>query len=400
MSDLNRCVTVVNHNTAVISKLKNYLVFIQREFLRYTAFYDQKLRVLEQFVNRLTVRQDIEVTLGHLEEIGSDFLTAQDYWLHRKDNLEAGQLTEILLPTEVLRSVLETAAPTLTTIVEPVQWYYDNLNVQPLHFERSLVFRVNLPIVETTPYRYLQFAVWPIPLQSGYLHLTLPYSVLHETVQNQVVFYHVCVGTSPIVCSSHALHDADQHQCINRLLKSEPAYDKSCYLHFSRFNPDFPVAFKNAPIITLPEKGDILLQTDINVHVLITHGVAVTLRCQGHPAVYETVPAGVYRLSLNYPCDLKSQLWTINSQFNYVYNVTLDSSIQFELPYNSYMSPLLEMNLTHEQSNFTMFADEQEIDLQLTDLKPVEYPTAISWDFDWLYTFALACLVLMIVFGI
>ena len=49
------------------------------------------------------------------------------------------------------------------------------------------------------------------------------------------------------------------------------------------------------------------------------------------------------------------------------------------------MSPLLEMNLTHE-SNFTMFADEQEIDLQLTDLKPVEYPTAISWDFDWRYS--------------
>ena len=309
-------------------------------------------------------------------------------------------MTESLLPTEVLQSVLETAAPTLTTVVEPVQWYYENLNVQPLHFERSLVFRVNLPIVETTPYRYLQFAVWPIPLQSGYLHLTLPYSVLHETVQNQVVFDPVCVGTSPIVCSSHALHDADQHQCINGLLKSEPAYDKSCYLHFSRFNPVFPVVFKNAPIITLQEKGDILLQTDINVHVLITRGVAVTLRCQGHPAVYETVPARVYRLSLNYPCDLKSQLWTINSQFNYVYNVTLDSSIPFELPYNSYMSPLLEMNLTHEQSNFTMFADEQEIDLQLTDLRPVEYPTAISWDFDRRYTFALACLVLMIVFGI
>ena len=190
------------------------------------------------------------------------------------------------------------------------------------------------------------------------------------------------------------------HQCINGLLKSKPAYDKSCYLHFSRFNPVFPVAFKNAPIITLPEKGDILLQADINVHVLITRGAAVTLRCQGHPAAYETVPAGVYRLSLNYPFDLKSQLWTINSLFNYVYNVTLASSIKFELPYNSYMSPLLEMNLPHEQSNFTMFADEQEIDLQLTDLKPVEYPTAISWDFDWRYTFALACLVLMIVFGI
>ena len=73
---------------------------------------------------------------------------------------------------------------------------------------------------------------------------------------------------------------------------------------------------------------------------------------------------------------MKSQLWPIISQFKYVYNVTLDSSIEFELPYNSYMSPLLEMNLTHEQSNFTMFADEQEIDLQLTDLKPVEYPTA------------------------
>ena len=102
VSDLNRCVTVVNHNTAVISKLKNYLVFLQREFLRYTAFYDQKLRVLEKFGNRLTVRQDIEVTLGNLEEIGSEFLTAHDYWLYRKDNLEAGQLTESLLPTEVL----------------------------------------------------------------------------------------------------------------------------------------------------------------------------------------------------------------------------------------------------------------------------------------------------------
>ena len=125
-------------------------------------------------MNRLTVHQDIEVTLGHLEEIGSDFLTAHDYWLHRKVNLEAGQFTESSLPTEVLRSVLETAAPTLTTIVEPVQWYYENLNVQPLNFERSL-------------------------------HLTLPYSVLHETVQNQVVFDPVCVGTSLIVCLFHAL---------------------------------------------------------------------------------------------------------------------------------------------------------------------------------------------------
>ena len=61
------------------------------------------------------------------------------------------------------------------------------------------------------------------------------------------------------VCSSHVLHDADQYQYINGLQKSEPAYDKSCYLHFSRFNPVFPVAFKNAHIIMLPEKGDILL---------------------------------------------------------------------------------------------------------------------------------------------
>ena len=83
MSDLNRCMTFVNHNTAVISELKNYLVFLQREFLRYTTFYDQNLRVFKQFVNRLTVCQDIEVTLGHLEEIGSDFLTAHNYWLHR-----------------------------------------------------------------------------------------------------------------------------------------------------------------------------------------------------------------------------------------------------------------------------------------------------------------------------
>ena len=29
-----------------------------------------------------------------------------------------------------------------------------------------------------------------------------------------------------------------------------------------------------------------------------------------------------------------------------------------------------------------MFEDEKEIDLQLTGLKPVEYPTVISWDFD------------------
>ena len=159
---------------------------------------DKNLRGIAEQVNIWTLRQDIKILISHLEDMTRNFLASHDHWIHRKENVEAGQLTEHILPPDVLKTILATAAPPLSTAVEPLQWYYENTFIQPLWTDQSLVYKVTLPLISTVTWRRVTVIAWPVPVGNHYVFQTV--------------------------------HVPTQFHCVYGLLRSTPVYDSHCYI--------------------------------------------------------------------------------------------------------------------------------------------------------------------------
>ena len=67
---------------------------------------NSRLRGLKLRSEMLVKRSEMEILISRLEDITRQFVRSHEAWLHRKENLEAGRLTENLLPPSVLESIL------------------------------------------------------------------------------------------------------------------------------------------------------------------------------------------------------------------------------------------------------------------------------------------------------
>ncbi len=134
---------------------------------------------------------------------------------------------------------------------------------------------------------------------------------------------------------------------------------------------------------------------NVNEYILITHSVNVTLRCKGEPSIIVGIPLGVFSIHLKYPCDLKSDSWLIRSQFTYSYNVTISSKLEFALPPESYLTPLLQLNMSDKETEFKMLPNVDFMKLKLSELETVHVPVASSWNINWKWS-SLALIVMVV----
>ena len=291
----------------------------------------------------------------------------------------------------MLRNVLSRNIPDGAQPIVPISWYYRTLPVQPVTVGATLVYSVSLPLVSTYTWRFVELHVWPYPVKNGYCSIELPQTVLHNTARDQVVINPQCMGEKPVVCTTHAIHMAEQYPCIQGLLRDIPFYDKTCYIKYSHSVPAPPAYFTE----TTPEEQagqDVLYQTSLNVHVLITRSVTVTLRCHGLPTQTLDIPRGIFVISLVYPCTLWTPNWLINSEFSFFSNMTLDSNFVFKLPSAPYFQRLLLDNLTDKFKHLDFDYDKPQR-VRISDLDYVPLPEPIQDQMTWYwYLFLLVLL--------
>ena len=185
---------------------------------------------------------------------------------------------------------------------------------------------------------------------------------------------------------------AEQYPCIQGLLRDIPFYDTTCYIKYSHSVPAPPAYFTE----TTPEEQagqDVLYQTSLNVHVLITRSVTVTLRCHGLPTQTLDIPRGIFVISLVhvvYLYTLWTPNWLINSEISFFSNMTLKSNFDFKLPSAPYFQRLLLDNLT---DNFKHLDFDKLQRVRISDLDYVPLPEPIQHQMTWYwYLFLLVLL--------
>lgn len=111
-----------------------------------------------------------------------------------RDDLEHGQLTELLLPIATLQSIV---GDTL-----PLEWYYRWCTISP-SFDQGWVYEVRLPVVASDPtigYELVAFPVWGPANRTVKLDVAR-YAAL-DTRTGQVSEPRTCRGERPLVCSN------------------------------------------------------------------------------------------------------------------------------------------------------------------------------------------------------
>ena len=116
------------------------------------------------------------------------------------ENMEAGRLTENILPPDVLLQILSTVARDQARLVEPIQWYYENTMIIPIWMEPQLIYQARLPMVDAIPCHHISFNTWPVPHRQWKATLLLPPVVLRDTITGDLDVSPSCHGYRPRVC--------------------------------------------------------------------------------------------------------------------------------------------------------------------------------------------------------
>ena len=89
---------LINQNAVNLKKTNEQLLFLDEQFHNFTQLTNQRIEESRRAINFMSIRHNTEVVISHIEHICRDFLADHDFWLHRKESLELGRLTEALLP--------------------------------------------------------------------------------------------------------------------------------------------------------------------------------------------------------------------------------------------------------------------------------------------------------------
>jgi len=169
--------------------------------------------VNRRIINNLTQEYDMRMT--HMQ-----YITTVRTYVHRleeiqrrqeaiMDDLEHGQLTELILPREDLSSIVDGSLP--------LEWYYRWCTVEPLE-AGSWAFRVRLPIVSekaTLGYELLSYPLWG---PSGKpVRLNVARYVALDVASGDVTEPRACSGRGPRVCETGVLTAAG---CASAIITS------------------------------------------------------------------------------------------------------------------------------------------------------------------------------------
>ena len=343
VSELAEFTTVVNHSLTEIQTNRRQINIITWHLTALANAVKQSISHLDEELRLQQERTDVELLVSELERAAHRYEQSYGIWERRKENLEAGRLTENLLPPDILKSILKTAVGQDSTTVQPLQWYYEYTTVLPIWSARRLVYKVQLPVVAYDSWHHVNLKPWPVPLREWQAQLELPREILRNTKTGDLDITPECYGAHPRVCRRGLITHATRHPCLQKILNAKPSYDEECPVTLKR---RFPM--------------DMVHPQPNNEFVLSTAGTELTLLCTGSDAETVNLKSGVYRIALKHPCSLRGSNWTLPGVFQRTTNITFKEQV-----------PMLDLNMSFVKM-LTTHLDLDPMVFNLSTLGPVE----------------------------
>lgn len=332
--------TILNHTYDEIQATHTQLNRITENLRHFTHRLNVYLKNVVSQIRNLNLKVDMEFMISQLEAISHRYVRSHEAFIHRKENLETGLLTEHLLPPSVLTTILTTSKGLPGQLIEPLQWYYEHSSIIPIWTEEYLVYKTRLPVVDPVQWQYIHLHQYPMPMKSFQARLMLPSEVLRDTSSGTLDVSPHCYGERPRVCRRGLVMQANVHPCLTGLLMTVPTYNPECIVVLER----------RLPIDTVDA-------IEYNRYILITSGAELILRCSGHVEQLIVITSGVYEISLNYPCTLFGNEWKMVYVFQRTINVTLvTKEIKFDI----------------NQSVADLFENHYEVDRLVFDLHEMD----------------------------
>ena len=183
------------------------------------------------------------------------------------------------------------------TVIEPIQWYYEYVTIEPIWDDEMLIYRAKLPLVKTTPYLYYRIDSWPLPYNtSGYsIQVNTMKNVGLDTQRGWLFTPRDCVGHDPIVCRFGIQFKENYFKCEQGILSGDHMGRQYCE-------------------VTIKKSDDqsIIEEISPSEFVLVTWGEQVTRRCLKSIPTVSHLVAGVYLVKVEKKCSYSGRDWRID----------------------------------------------------------------------------------------
>ena len=211
----------------------------------------------------------------------------------RKASLELGRLTEELLPVQHLQEILRSNVPH-AKIIQPLQWYYSNVYVQPIWDNDTLIYHATLPFVRENTFIHCQFHSWSKPLNNTAISaqvLVKPGLVL-DTLSGSIFVPSKCQGINPTVCYGGPKLDQEVMACEVGILLKREDFRKQCIIKLSK-------NIQKTSFVQEIVKGEF---------VLVTMGELVSTHCKRKTIFNEFLNSRVYLMTVPQQCALSGKI--------------------------------------------------------------------------------------------
>ena len=250
-------------------------------------------------LNHLLQRTQIGELLASLEALHSQWSRHADQFRDQRRSLEAGWLTEDILPAKDLYKVLQTAR-TQGLHTPHITWYYEHVRIHAFwENQHQLVFKAALPLLEAASYLRYTFSSWPVPTSPGTFRfqLQVPPDIAIHTATGVLFQPSLCLGQSPQICRPGPLYDHTHFTCARGILSGDQHLRRECKVTLSH-----PHASTNITTIQEIHPG---------VYIISSPGETFRILCMGRIATSNVITPGVFMLSLQPGCRAQGSGWTV-----------------------------------------------------------------------------------------
>ena len=310
----------VRENREHITSLELYAVRLQIAYRNLSDKATSQERYMTDMGRQVAVGQ----VLDSLEALHTTWRRGIDAWQGQRRALEAGWLTEDILPRGELGRILD-AGRASGFHTPALHWYYEHVRIHALWEERGrLVFRVSLPLVDSGHYLRYTMRSWEVPSKSPgyYTQLQLPRDVAVSTDSGDLFVPQNCVGHQPAICVAGPIFSSQRYQCPRGVLTGDAQLRHTCQVTLQH-------RVANNTIIEEITPGQA---------VIVTRGEKLSLLCPREPERRSALTMGVYTLHLGPGCRAKGLGWTLLGPWSHDSKVVL-------IPPPLYIAPL---NLSRE----------------------------------------------------
>jgi hypothetical protein len=297
-------------------------------------------------------------------------------------DLEAGRLTEQLLPRETLRAIIDQYEGTHPNGKGlPLVWYYQHEQIELLLAgSQQYIYRINLPMVSRTDYQKYVLASFPVAQANGNQYKVQVRPIIGYNTENGDMFEPtLCMGKKPTVCRPSTIFADDRFVCERGLVAGYNEDKRACPILFDVGN--------RSQIYTVQ-----------NELILSTLGEELTLSCPGEQIRRKRVTTGLWATVLKGNCQLRGEQWsrTIEEQGNIEVqrNITtytwdndanwINQELDENLPdlFLPTLEPIGQRNKEREEADEQAKEDRTILDNMNKDLAKIEnkdYGDEIDW---------------------